>query len=377
MNTLFLAIMTSLATLGSCTQVEDTLGDTDYPSKGVQGATYYLDSESGDDSQDGMSPETAWKTLGRLEKVYLQAGNAILLRCGSSWDGQLAPRGSGTQSAPIRIGHYGEGSLPVINGCGEVDAAVKLSNQSYWIIEGIEVTNLAPERDIYRCGIHIENNGGGTVSGIVIRNNRVHDVTSSFDYSDVYHPHQFGGISVSTKSVTVAEEKFDDILIEGNEVERVGRTGIVVWDFVWGSNTQSSTNVIIRGNTVREVDSDGILTYGCNGSLIEYNLADGCRFVARGGRFQRSRGDLVPRGVRSASSSSTRPAIRRRSKGMTTVLDSTSTLTLRTASCSTTTATITRAVSCCSSMPTRSRETAREGASSVTTSAKTTASGSS
>lgn len=276
MNTLFLAIMTSLATLGSCTQVEDTLGDTDYPSKGVQGATYYLDSESGDDSQDGMSPETAWKTLGRLEKVYLQAGNAILLRCGSSWDGQLAPRGSGTQSAPIRIGHYGEGSLPVINGCGEVDAAVKLSNQSYWIIEGIEVTNLAPERDIYRCGIHIENNGGGTVSGIVIRNNRVHDVTSSFDYSDVYHPHQFGGISVSTKSVTVAEEKFDDILIEGNEVERVGRTGIVVWDFVWGSNTQSSTNVIIRGNTVREVDSDGILTYGCNGSLIEYNLADGC-----------------------------------------------------------------------------------------------------
>ena len=68
MNTLFLAIMTSLATLGSCTQVEDTLGDTDYPSKGVQGATYYLDSESGDDSQDGMSPETAWKTLGRLER---------------------------------------------------------------------------------------------------------------------------------------------------------------------------------------------------------------------------------------------------------------------------------------------------------------------
>lgn len=285
MNTLFMAIMASLATFGSCTQVEDTLGNSDYPSKGVPGATYYIDSRSGDDSQDGMSPETAWKTLGRVDKVYLQAGNAILLRCGSSWDGQLAPRGSGTQSEPIRIGNYGEGALPVINGCGEVDAAVKLSNQSGWIIEGLEVTNQASERDAYRCGILVENDGGGTVSGIVIRNNRVHDVTGSFSYSGVYHPHQFGGISVTTKSVTVGEEKFDDVLIENNEVERVGRTGIVVWDFVWGSNTQSSTNVVIRGNTVREVDSDGILTYGCNGSLIEYNVADGCGSWREDGGF--------------------------------------------------------------------------------------------
>ena len=285
MNTIFLAMLASLSTLGSCTDVEDRLGPADFPTKGADGVAYYLDSKSGDDSNDGLSAETAWRSLERVEKVYLQAGNSILLRRGSSWQGQLAPRGQGTQSQPIVVGAYGEGALPLIEGCGKVDAAVKLTNQSYWVIENLEVTNAAPARDAYRCGIMVENNGGATVSGITIRNNKVHDVTGSFSYSGDYHPHQFGGISCTTMSVTAGEEKFDNVLIEGNEVERVGRTGIVVWDFVWGSNTQSSTNVVIRGNTVRETDSDGILTYGCNGSLIEYNLADGCGSWREDGGF--------------------------------------------------------------------------------------------
>ena len=284
-GTMVLAILTSFLAFAGCSKVEDSLGDADYPSKGENGAAYYVDSRSGDDLNDGLSPETAWKSLERVGNVYLQAGNSILLRKGSEWTGQLAPKGSGTQSAPIRIGTYGDGDRPVINGGGTVDAGVKLENQSWWIVEGLEITNRAAERDMYRCGILVENNGSTTVSGITVRDNFIHDVTSSFGYSGVYHPHQFGGISFTTMNVDVPEEKFDNILIENNTVESVGRTGIVVWDFVWGSNTQSSTNVIIRGNTVRNTDSDGILTYGCNGSLIEYNVADGCGAYREDGGF--------------------------------------------------------------------------------------------
>lgn len=293
MSTLLIAAVMSLSMHTSCTHVEDSLRD--YPTKAPVGTAYYIDSQEGNDSNDGSSPERAWKTFDRIDGIHLSAGNQILLRKGSVWTGQLTATGSGTQSSPIVIGSYGQGDLPVINGGGKVDAAIKLKNQSNWIIEGIEVTNTAPERDLYRCGILVENNNGGTISNIVIRNNRVHDVTSSFGYTGIYHPHQFGGIAVTTTNVT-PEDKFDNVLIEGNFVEKAGRTGIVVWDYIWGANAISSTNVLIRNNTVKEIDSDGILTFGCNGSRLESNLADGCGSYREEGGFNGSAAIWCTRG---------------------------------------------------------------------------------
>lgn len=114
---------------------------------------YYIDSRSGSDSHDGLSPDRAWKTFSIANNKEFKPGDRILLKCGSKWSGSLAPKGSGSDEAPITIASYGEGERPVIDGGGIVKAPVYLRNQSNWTIQGLEVTNPAPERGfVYRGG---------------------------------------------------------------------------------------------------------------------------------------------------------------------------------------------------------------------------------
>jgi hypothetical protein len=86
--------------------------------------TYYISSTSGNDVNDGLSPEKAWQ---HLSKIYLKScskdafvpGDNILLKRGDQWDGQIRLQGNGTQQKPITIGAYGEGPKPLIYGDNE------------------------------------------------------------------------------------------------------------------------------------------------------------------------------------------------------------------------------------------------------------------
>src|SRR5580693_3761627 len=86
--------------------------------------TYYISSTSGNDINDGMSPEKAWQ---HLSKIYLksiskdafQPGDSILLKRGDQWDGQIRLQGKGTAQKPITLGAYGEGPKPLIYGDNE------------------------------------------------------------------------------------------------------------------------------------------------------------------------------------------------------------------------------------------------------------------
>lgn len=253
---------------------------------------YYIDAAGGSDSNDGRTEATAWRTFANVNSTTFAAGDRILLKKGGIWNEQLFPKGSGTSDAPITITSYGSGNRPIINGGGMAGAAVYLRNSSYWVIRNLEVTNSAPERgNIYREGIMVENAHGGTLNGIQILDNYVHDVSGSFRYPTVSGaeggPHAFGGISVYVGG-TVPTDKFDGVLIQGNMVERIGRTGIVVWDQRFNGADYASTNVIIRENYVKQADSDGILTFGVDGGLIEHNVAEGGGNYSEPGEFNGS-----------------------------------------------------------------------------------------
>ena len=246
---------------------------------------YHIDSRTGNDANDGLTPAQAWKTFGNANSKEFMPGDEILLRNGCQWVGHLSPRGSGSDQSPITIGSYGEGDRPVIEGRGTVKAAVYLRNQSNWTIQNLEVSNHAPERCyVHRGGILVENDNAGVLRNIKILNNYVHHVTSSFRYAYDFHPHQFGGIAVNVTGKT-GTDKFQNVLIEGNKVEDSGRTGIVVWDHIFAKYDEASTGVRIRHNSVKDIDSDGILTYGCDGAIIEYNVADGCGSYREDGGF--------------------------------------------------------------------------------------------
>jgi parallel beta-helix repeat protein len=83
--------------------------------------TYYISSTSGNDGNDGLSPEKAWQHLSKIfwkstSKTPFQPGDHILLKRGDQWDGQIRLQASGTAQKPITLGAYGQGAKPLIYG---------------------------------------------------------------------------------------------------------------------------------------------------------------------------------------------------------------------------------------------------------------------
>ena len=76
-------------------------------------STFHLDSINGNDDNDGLTPETAWKSLEMIAKADVKPGDAVLFRRGCLWRGGFSLR-SGEPGNPVRFGNYGEGSLPII-----------------------------------------------------------------------------------------------------------------------------------------------------------------------------------------------------------------------------------------------------------------------
>jgi hypothetical protein len=103
------------------------------------GARYYLDSASGDDARSGLSADEAWRSLAKANGFTFRAGDELLLRRGSRWEGTLQPQGNGAPDHPIRLAAYGEGPRPFLD--GGLGPAVLIHNQDAWLIEGLEVTN--------------------------------------------------------------------------------------------------------------------------------------------------------------------------------------------------------------------------------------------
>ena len=60
--------------------------------------TYFVDSESGQDSLDGQAPDRAWQSLDRVNAAELQPGDTVQFKCGGVWRGCLVPA-SGEEGA--------------------------------------------------------------------------------------------------------------------------------------------------------------------------------------------------------------------------------------------------------------------------------------
>jgi len=79
-------------------------------------ASVYYVASSGSDSNDGLTPATAWLTVSHAATTATTAGDRILLHRGDSWNESLQPGASGTSSSPIIWGAYGRGAAPILDG---------------------------------------------------------------------------------------------------------------------------------------------------------------------------------------------------------------------------------------------------------------------
>jgi hypothetical protein len=235
------------------------------------GATnYFVDADQGNDQSAGTTPETAWRSLARVNAQVFQPGDKLQFKAGTRYAGQLAPRGSGDEldgrPRPIRLGAYGSGARPRLDGEGRVTDTLLLRNVEFWEVEQLEITNLGEQREPGRTGVRIVADGAGARRHVYLRNLYVHDVNG-----DLRKEQEGCGIFFETRRGGC----FDDLRIENCHVVRTDRNGICQRS---GSRTRS-VGVVIRGNLLEDIGGDGIKLWGSNGGLIEHN-------VLRGGRMR-------------------------------------------------------------------------------------------
>src|SRR5262245_47688308 len=82
----------------------------------AQSATYYVDAKDGNDGNSGTSPNSAWKSLEKVNGFQFQPGDSVLFKRGEIWREQLNFPSSGAEGRPIVLDAYGAGTLPIISG---------------------------------------------------------------------------------------------------------------------------------------------------------------------------------------------------------------------------------------------------------------------
>jgi Right handed beta helix region len=229
------------------------------------GRVYYVDSVTGDDTRIGTTPESAWKSLSKVNATTFSPGDKILFKSGSSWTGQLWPKGSGREGAPITIDKYGDGPKPVIAGAGLAEDAVLLKNQDYWEVQNLEITNKGAGA-AKRRGVHVASHDYGDMRHIYLRSLTIHDV-NGIDSEKVN-----GGIHYTSQGDS-KPSRFIDLRIENNLIYRVDRSGIFGWSSHWvRAKWHPSLDVIIRGNRLDDIGGDGIVVVATDGAIVEHNV---------------------------------------------------------------------------------------------------------
>jgi hypothetical protein len=145
---------------------------------------YYIDAESGNNSNSGHSPQSAWATLEKINQTVFNPGDKIYFRAGATWEGQLELKGSGTEEAPIEINRYGAGENPAIHGKGEKLHTLLLHNVEYWEVRNLEITNTGDERVAGRRGVIVRAEDFGDCHHILLDSLEIHHVNGSLVKSD-------------------------------------------------------------------------------------------------------------------------------------------------------------------------------------------------
>ncbi|WP_022901942.1 carboxypeptidase regulatory-like domain-containing protein [Humibacter albus] len=265
---------------------DDALAVADGTAPDATGTTYYVDSHDGDDSQDGTSAATAWKSFANVNTKVFQPGDRILLKAGSSWSAQgdavakeaydyttwddgvptdvteaaptalLAPEGSGSAADPIVISSYGTGDAPKLEGRGVVNDVLQLTNQQHWDISNLDISNVTDGFDPSTWepasgkgllpgeenpltgdlrGIHIQGSDAGTLAGFVIHHVFVHDVsgvTWSVGNSGLDRSKRTGGILFEgLKGDSQTASQFHDVTIRDNYIADTSFANVIFKQF--------------------------------------------------------------------------------------------------------------------------------------------------
>lgn len=259
---------------------------------------YHVSSSSGDDSAAGTSPRHPWRTLARASAHSYAPGDALLLKAGDRFAGQLALQASGRRGQPVRIASYGAGPKPQIDGAsgpeGGYSAAILIRNQQHIEISDLEIANTLDrpqegERSDWSFGIHVINDGGGVLEHFRFTRLAINNVfAAELDHSseDAFNRVAVSGIRfvVDPAPAGAPPSYFRDIVISDNDIVRTGRFGVQIGHPGDGAGARDAhtrdpgtgfnRDIIIKDNRFIELGGTAVQLAGARFALIENNDFD-------------------------------------------------------------------------------------------------------
>jgi len=115
--------------------------------------TFYVDANSGSDSNDGRSPQTAWRSLNAVNSRSFSPGDVIGFNRGTSYYGGLRISSSGSASQPIFFTAYGSGAAPVFSNAPTGYTSSVYLDGNYVVVENFKMID-AMEAGIKVSGTH-------------------------------------------------------------------------------------------------------------------------------------------------------------------------------------------------------------------------------
>ena len=100
----------------------------------VSAQTYYVDATGGSDKGTGLSVDTAWQTIAKVNASVFVPGDSILFKCGEAWRESLVVSPKGVKGNPVTYGTYGScnaSNKPIINAADVVSGWTQYSGNIY------------------------------------------------------------------------------------------------------------------------------------------------------------------------------------------------------------------------------------------------------
>lgn len=231
-------------------------------------ATYYV-SSSGNDSNNGLSPSSPWKTPSKVSAQVLTPGTKVYFKGGEIFPGkiELTSVDAGNAGNPVTIGSYGSGSAIITS-------SVNQSGLSVYNTAGLIVEDLifkGPGGSTTAAGMDFYSDTPGNLKHQFIK-------VSNVEVSDYMVGIQFGSYTASSP-----ETGFKDVLVEDSKVHHNIDKGIQTYGYWDGTQTYLAHSDV----TFRRIEAyenagipnhpkhtgNGIMMGQTESGLIEYCIA--------------------------------------------------------------------------------------------------------
>ena len=228
----------------------------------ASGTAFYVDCTAGSDKAEGTSPAAAWSSLARTSSASLAPGDSILLKRGCRWRGPLEVAASGTADAPITVGAYGDGALPIVE-----NAYVEIDVTGSWVtVRDVHVRSDAPTVDKV-C----KNQPAGARFGVRIEPGASHVVVQDSLVTELYAGVR---IDLGSHDNQVVHNTFRNNNMKSDDPE--SDAGAVAID-VQGDGNEISYNSITGSDACSHFfggrDGSAVSIYGGIDNVVDHNIS--------------------------------------------------------------------------------------------------------